>query len=1465
MPTTVEQLTIAYNSSVAAKAAADATALEKLAAGMSKTGATIETTDQKIVRALPSFDSIQRRIDGTAKAAAGAEAATKRYENAVASVTAALQRGTISEEQAAEATRRLATVRDQAIARAAQQGALIEAQHTSMATAVARSTAATQQQTQAFRALSLQMPDVVQGLLTGQSAFQILIQQGGQVAQTMAVTGQGMGALGTAARAITSPLGLATTAAVAFGAGIGAAAAAAGSLNDQTRAIATTIAAVGRTAEVAASGLTRYARGLEQAGVGREAATSIVSTLSRNPALSQATIGTVARLAPDAAVALGVDTPVAASQLGDALGGSYSAITRLDDALQLLSAEQRVSIRTFLEHGDRIAAVSTVTAALDERLSGLRRGSMSETQRAVEDLGNAWRGFRDSVASSDLGQGLLAGFTTALKTAAIGIREATTADAAGAVIGSAPLLRDMLRLVPGLNTPGTAAAATATPVGPSYRQAETGSLAGLEAENRERERQGKLLADAVQGYENERRVLAAGVTQRASVRASIEAEQKIRDLGLTGLEAERLKRAAIAAAQAGAVDGAGQEAAAIGRQTAAHLALVDAMDGGRAAMMAQSALAEAAEKAATTAGVAENAYAQAILRRNAAQEAGKAADTILNLRDQVAQTRALAAAADPVAARFADLANQVDAATVNLRAARDTITDPAIRAALDRTISGIRTQIESLDQARRDAAAGGAVRSAEAELRFLDRQRELIGLSGIEAAKRLATEQELSKLYQSGVDINHLSDLQRRQVELAGTIATVRLELNQQRQSFDALAEIGVRAADRIGDALTAAFLQGAGGAVNFGTVMRGVLASVAADLVKFAVVAPVTNAIGLGRYQPNLFDAIGSGGGSGSGLLGTAGNLGTLFNISETLGITSLGKSLGLSGGLSGLLSTPILGQAALTNATNSALAGMGGLYGPATPASLGAAGVTVGQFLGGAGLGFGAGTLLNSALGGKSTGGTVGSGVGSLAGAAIGSIFGPVGTLLGGLAGGLLGGGTGGLIGPNPPSAFSSTGLELTPDGRLNVGKSVQQIAPSSRESALQGADTVNRLLDSIGARLTSIGNLAQIGQNTPGGYQDPSKYGDLNSAFGQFRFAANDNGLNERISGRAFSSFDEFQANVTAFQQAMAQAGTFLDDTAASLVKAAYPAGTFVEQLNAVAKQYDDAITAGRALAASGNVSTATLTKLTEAETQLTAARDQSIARARAELDQQTFRSNVGLNVRYLQALASVTGSQADSLNAALYGFDTNAAFQREDLAKYLNDLYGASFQSTQAFADQMALLERTLQQERLSIQKQYGDQSVDLERNRAQALQNATSVIASISQYAASLGTSASSPLSPLDQYNLASRQFDAVSGAAAVGNVNSLQQLTGYADRLLSASRTVYGSGLGYADDFTRVTSSLSSVSGLSPETVTVSALASITAGQTGALVTELQALRAEVASLKLALNQVVSRPSNIAA
>lgn len=65
----------------------------------------------------------------------------------------------------------------------------------------------------------------------------------------------------------------------------------------------------------------------------------------------------------------------------------------------------------------------------------------------------------------------------------------------------------------------------------------------------------------------------------------------------------------------------------------------------------------------------------------------------------------------------------------------------------------------------------------------------------------------------------------------------------------------------------------------------------------------------------------------------------------------------------------------------------------------------LTLGGLLGPAALGFGAGTLLNSFLGGKTTGGTVGSGVGALGGAALGSLAGPFGTIAGALLGGASG----------------------------------------------------------------------------------------------------------------------------------------------------------------------------------------------------------------------------------------------------------------------------------------------------------------------------------------------------------------------------------------------------------------------------------------------------------------------------
>jgi hypothetical protein len=120
-------------------------------------------------------------------------------------------------------------------------------------------------------------------------------------------------------------------------------------------------------------------------------------------------------------------------------------------------------------------------------------------------------------------------------------------------------------------------------------------------------------------------------------------------------------------------------------------------------------------------------------------------------------------------------------------------------------------------------------------------------------------------------------------------------------KSFDAVANIGERAFDRVGDALVQAFVSGEGAAVNFGGVLRGVMASALADFAKLAVVNPILNSVFISSSgaRPTLGAAFGGGGAGGGGL-------GDLLGLSSLIPKDSILSSLGISGSGS-LLSTPL------------------------------------------------------------------------------------------------------------------------------------------------------------------------------------------------------------------------------------------------------------------------------------------------------------------------------------------------------------------------------------------------------------------------------------------------------------------------------------------------------------------------------------------------------------------------------
>jgi hypothetical protein len=276
---------------------------------------------------------------------------------------------------------------------------------------------------------------------------------------------------------------------------------------------------------------------------------------------------------------------------------------------------------------------------------------------------------------------------------------------------------------------------------------------------------------------------------------------------------------------------------------------------------------------------------------------------------------------------------------------------------------------------------------------------------------------------------------------------------------------------------------------------------------------------------------------------------------------------------------------------------------------------------------------------------------------------------------------------------------------------------------------------------------------------------------------------------------------------------------------------------------------------ALIASGDLSTQQTIDMTAAEANLAAIRDKSIKVANDAVLAQYTQADAGFQTRYVNAKASINGTQPWAEAAQLFAFDQATQPQRDALSQSLVSTYGDSVKATQGYADQMAALENTLGEERLAIQQSYNDKITS----------TATGAVVNLASYALKLQTGAQSPLSPTAQYGLAGSQFDAVASAARAGNFASYQSISSYADTLLQSSQAVNGSGSAYVADFNRVLSALSDLASVNPGTLTADIFISETQTATQQLVGALASVQAEVASLRLTVAQGSAAPGRLAA
>jgi tape measure domain-containing protein len=664
----------------------------------------------------------------------------------------------------------------------------------------------------------------------------------------------------------------------------------------------------------------------------------------------------------------------------------------------------------------------------------------------------------------------------------------------------------------------------------------------------------------------------------------------------------------------------------------------------------------------------------------------------------------------------------------------------------------------------------------EEEIAFLEKERSLLGET------LLIREQELAAFKARQESRGAKSETIAEAERVARETVRLRQENQQLDNSYKELANIGVRAFEQVGDAITEAFSKGEIRAINFGNVIRGVMSSIVQSILRLGIVNPIINSIFSGTMLPTLGAGLSILGGGGAAAAGAAAGGGGGGGLGSLLGLGSLTSLLpgGSVGGMFSGASNYLFGTAPVTTMMPGLLepgiaSGYGGMTTAGTPGLFGTAGsASLGSVLGAGGLGFGAGMFTNSLLGGNQTGGMVGSALGTGAGIAaalaLDLALPGVGTLLA-VLGGAAGGGLGGLFGPKPSSKGFSYALR-SQDGQLAMTDMYyNEQGRAQFEEANAKIPAINAYLKQRGLTVSGV---RAVGGNKYGmgnlGYGEAASF---NEALGSLKFAATANEeLNKALSTRSFAGPEKLQEFVDGF--------IALQDTIKGLT--ADPVPEFKKQMDALIDSFAQA--------------TAKAREYGIGEEELLAARDKQIAKLEEQRSLTIRDTALEMHVRRLMAegmdqeaqrieLAYKTQKEIESFTASLDALGITAGEKSRLLVE----------------------LERTQAAERVKILK-------DSNKN--------------IRDYLDSLRTS--SPLSgttTMGRLGAAQELFTRDLASAQTGNVDALNRITQSADTLLNLAREVYASTGGFHDIRGRVVSGLESLSTMTASQQSLPDLASV--------------------------------------
>lgn len=764
-----------------------------------------------------------------------------------------------------------------------------------------------------------------------------------------------------------------------------------------------------------------------------------------------------------------------------------------------------------------------------------------------------------------------------------------------------------------------------------------------------------------------------------------------------------------------------------------------------------------------------------------------------------------------------------------------------------------RTQaLDALTQAQNAVRLGQQTSQNEDQVAYLTAETRSIGLDSDARAVMLAHMQAEQDLRRQGRDL--LSADRQAYLDSVDAVSRATQAYQHQQEVLSDLTGSLSSMADTVSGDVTQALIQGAGAGVNFQSVLQGIESQVVTMIAKLALINPLLNEID-GGTRNTLGDVAGLLGGSSSSSSvgnpfgeadGSASSSGSSFSIGQLFNMRQGAASSGNPFAEAGSYDVNDTSEqvTAIGQRASSSGFSFGGLLGGV------AGGMSVGSMLGGIGGG---------------TDGTIGSLLGSGIGAAAGSFIPGVGTLIGGIAGGALGGLVGGLFG-HKKNPYTLDNVMVS-DGQLLLGNVFNQSETDGVTPQLSSdIASINAVLAANG--LTASGGESYQGGNRLGYVGDDANNKDsslrnltlaqwlpdlhLSSSDATFQQALGQGMPSSFSSVADFTSaiaslkamadtVDSLHVSVSKFNDDATVTVGHLDDYTGDLSTALNTAldgktlsvSDLQAQIQTITSFVTDTMSGLMRVTAAGSESL--MDQVEDLRAKYQAASDQAqqygldyqaVLDKGAAIAQQTLdRENQTLALSDQSVQARYLAATGDQQGADLMNFDVSAAQQRQQLGDQWQGYLGDAYASNVTYASQMADLDKTLAAERLSIQQQYADQSL---QQQQQAAQSAGSVISSLSDYISGLGTSAASPLSAADQYKMANDNYTSDLGLAQGGDYTALSRMQQDIQTLLSTSQSYNGSGAAYGVDYQRVIQGAQSVGSISADALTTSAFASIT-------------------------------------